>query len=54
VLPTVPTAARAHLIEAGRTVRSDTPSEVLADDRVRRVYRGEHGPSAEPTASEAA
>lgn len=46
VLQTVPIANQVHLIEAGRIVLSGQPSEILADDRVRRVYLGEHaGPT---------
>ncbi|MGP8075740.1 MAG: ABC transporter ATP-binding protein [Thermoplasmata archaeon] len=47
VLQTVPIAQHVHVIEAGRIVLSGTPAEILADDRVRRVYLGEHGPQPE-------
>jgi branched-chain amino acid transport system ATP-binding protein len=43
VLQTVPIAQHVHVIEAGRIVLSGSPSEILADDRVRRVYLGQHG-----------
>jgi len=43
VLQTVPIAQHVHVIEAGRIVLSGSPDEILADDRVRRVYLGHHG-----------
>jgi branched-chain amino acid transport system ATP-binding protein len=42
VLQTVPIASQVHLLEAGRIVLSGGPEEILANDRVRRVYLGEH------------
>jgi len=42
VLQTVPIAQHVHVIEAGRIVLSGTPQEILADERVRRVYLGQH------------
>jgi len=53
VLQTVPIAGHVHLIEAGHVVLSGTPKEILADDRVRRVYLGEHAGSSDPPRSEA-
>jgi len=47
VVQTVPIASHVHLLEAGRIVLSGSPQEILADDRVRRVYLGEHGPRPE-------
>jgi branched-chain amino acid transport system ATP-binding protein len=41
VVQTVPIAQHVHVIEAGRIVLSGTPAEILADDRVRKVYLGE-------------
>lgn len=43
VLQTVPIAARVHVLEAGRILHSGTPQEILADDRVRRIYLGGQG-----------
>lgn len=43
VLQTVPIATRVHVLEAGRFVHSGTPQEILADDRVRRIYLGGQG-----------
>ncbi|HXY12552.1 MAG TPA: ATP-binding cassette domain-containing protein, partial [Thermoplasmata archaeon] len=48
VLQTVPLATQVHLLEAGRIVLSGTPQEVLANDRVRRVYLGEQAPGTAP------
>jgi len=42
VVQTVPIATHVHLLEAGRIVLSGDPQEILADDRVRKVYLGEH------------
>jgi branched-chain amino acid transport system ATP-binding protein len=53
VLQTVPIATQVHLIEAGHLVLSGTPQEILADDRVRRVYLGEHSHSSGAMPSEA-
>lgn len=53
VLQTVPVATHVHLLEAGRIVLAGTPQEILADDRVRRVYLGERAHPPEATASEA-
>lgn len=50
VLQTVPIASRVHVLEAGRIVLSGTPEEILADDRVRRVYLGEATVDAGPIA----
>jgi branched-chain amino acid transport system ATP-binding protein len=47
VLQTVPIAQQVHVLEAGRIVLSGTPEEILADDRVQRVYLGHHGPHPE-------
>ncbi len=41
VVQTVPIARHVHVLEAGRFVHSGTPQEILADDRVRRIYLGE-------------
>jgi len=43
VLQTVPIAQHVHVIEAGRIVLSGSPAEILSDDRVQRVYLGQHG-----------
>ena len=48
VVQTVPLATQVHLLEAGRIVISGTPQEILADDRVRRVYLGERAPGTAP------
>lgn len=53
VLQTVPIASHVHLIEAGRVVLSGTPGEILANDRVRRVYLGERGETASAAPTEA-
>lgn len=41
VVQTVPIATRVHVIDAGHIVHSGTPQEILADDRVRRIYLGQ-------------
>jgi len=52
VSQTVPIATRVHVIEAGHLVHSGTPQEILADDRVRRIYLGEAVAPPEATVSE--
>jgi branched-chain amino acid transport system ATP-binding protein len=51
VLQTVPLATQVHLLEAGRIVLSGAPRDILADDRVRRVYLGEQAPGTAPPTS---
>ncbi|HYA57321.1 MAG TPA: ABC transporter ATP-binding protein [Thermoplasmata archaeon] len=48
VMQTVPIASQVYLLEAGRIVLSGSSAEVLADDRVRRVYLGERREGPEP------
>ena len=47
VQQTVPIARYVHVLEAGRFVHSGPPNEILADDRVRRIYLGERTAAAQ-------
>jgi branched-chain amino acid transport system ATP-binding protein len=44
VAETVPIAQRVYLLEAGRIVLTGTPSEIVANEAVRRSYLGEESP----------
>jgi branched-chain amino acid transport system ATP-binding protein len=53
VWQTVPIATQVHLLEAGRIVHSGTPQEILADDRVRRIYLGDRAATPAGSTTEA-